>query len=139
MKSKFNEFVLSKPLLVILGLVVVTIALRFLRFEDFTTFGHDNSRDNILAFKMFSYGEIIFTGPVFSVIWGYMSPLYYYLLYPFYLAFKFSPMSAPVASMVANITTLGLLAYASYKLYGKASAFISIILFGFSVYIIKHG
>lgn len=139
MKKRFNQLVLSKPFLYITALAFIAILLRVLRFDEFTTFGHDNSRDNIVSYKMFAYGEYIFVGPVFSVIWGYMSPIYYYMLYPFYLLFNFRPMSAPIASLVANLATLGLLAYSSFRLYGKAAAFISALIFGFSVYVIKLG
>ena len=139
MKNRFNEIVLSKPFIYLLGVVLLAIVLRFARFEDLATFGHDNSRDSIVSFKMFSYGEYIYVGPVFSVIWGYMSPIYYYMLYPFYLIFNFSPISAQVASMIANILALAVVIYVSYKFYGKAAAFISAVLFGFSVYIIIQG
>jgi 4-amino-4-deoxy-L-arabinose transferase-like glycosyltransferase len=139
MKKKLNEIVLSKPFIWLLGVISLAILLRFARFSDLATFGHDNSRDSIVSFKMFSYGEYIYVGPVFSVIWGYMSPIYYYMLYPFYLIFKFSPISAQVASMIANISALVLIIYVSYRFYGKAAAFISSILFGFSIYIIIQG
>lgn len=139
MKSRLNRLILSKPILYMLIVIFLAIVFRFIRFTDFATFGHDNSRDNIVAFKMFEYGEYIYVGPVFSVIWGYMSPIYYYLLYPFFLLFKFSPLSAPIASMVANIVALLLLVYVALKYYGKAAAFIVAVLFGFSVYIIKQG
>jgi 4-amino-4-deoxy-L-arabinose transferase-like glycosyltransferase len=139
MKSRFNKFVLSKPLLAISGVILAGVILRFARFYDFITFGHDNSRDNIVAYKMYEYGEYIFVGPVFSVVWGFMSPIYYYLLYPFFVLFKFSPISAPIASLVANIAALVLITFVAYKLYGKAAAFISAAIFGFSVYIIRLG
>ncbi len=139
MKLKFTEIILSRRFLAISITILFSVVLRFARFYDFITFGHDNSRDNLVSFKMHEYGEYIFVGPVFSVVWGFMSPIYYYMLYPFYLLFNFSPISAPVASMIANIIALLLLIFVAYKFYGKAAAFITAIVYGFSLYIIRQG
>ncbi len=138
MNIKFNKVISSKLFLSISGVIFLSILFRFLRIFDFATFGHDNSRDSIAALKMYEYGEYIYVGPVFSVVWGYMSPIYYYLLYPFYLLFSFNPIAAPVATILANIAALVLIVYASYRFYGKTAAFISAIIFGLSVYVIKQ-
>lgn len=130
-KSKFS--------LMVGGTILVSIILRFVRFTDVAIFGHDNSRDVIVLYKMFEYGEYIYVGPVFSVVWGYLSPIYYYLLAPFVFLLNFHPISVAVASMVANIAMMLIAGYLSYKLWGRKAGLVALVLFGLSTHLIRQG
>ncbi len=81
---------------------------------------------------MYLYHEWVYRGPVFSVVWGYLSPVYYYLLFPFHYFSKFHPLSSPFASVIFNLAAIALAGFFTYKIFGKISALFVLILMGFS-------
>jgi predicted membrane-bound mannosyltransferase len=103
---------MKKALLII---VIFAVVLRLVKFGQIATFGFDSSRDLILTYKMLNYGEIIYRGPVFSVIWGFVSPIYYYLLFPFHVLFNFNPNTSSFVGAIFGLLTVVIAFYAAKK------------------------
>ena len=112
---------------------------RYINIYNIASWSHDNSRDVVLIYKLFTYHEIIWRGPVFSVIWGFLSPLYYYILAPFYWAFSYQPLVPGSLSLFVNFLTLLLLFYVVNKVYNFKTSLIASLIYAFSFVIIKEG
>ncbi|PIR43583.1 hypothetical protein COV24_02040 [candidate division WWE3 bacterium CG10_big_fil_rev_8_21_14_0_10_32_10] len=134
--DNFNKNLFYVTLFIIF-LISVFVRLYFLPI--LATFGHDNSRDLVLIFKLFKYHEIIYRGPVFSVLWGFLSPIYYYILAPVYYILRFHPLAPAFFSTIINIITLLILFFVSFKIFNKKTALISIILYGLSFKVALEG
>jgi len=91
-------------LLVVLGIAFIT---RFYRLGELTTFGGDQGVDYLRVFEMLESRRPTLLGPV-THVGVYLGPLYYYMLAPFFLIFKFDPMAAPVMFALFGTVTVGL-------------------------------
>lgn len=120
-------------------ILLVGIFLRYFNIENFGTFGHDNSRDLILTYKLYTYKEWIFRGPVFSLVWAHLSPLYYYLIFPFYYFLKFNPLAPAYFSSLLNIIALILIWFVTKETFGKTPGIIASIIYSVSFLVIKEG
>lgn len=113
--------------------------LRFYFLPKIATFGHDNSRDMILIYKLIEYKEWIYRGPVFSIVWADLSPIYYYIIALPYWILRFNPLAPAIFSSLVNLSALILIIYVMFRIYDKKSALISGFIYGFSFMIIKEG
>lgn len=118
---------------------LLALTVRFYNIVNLASWSHDNSRDVILIYKLFTYHEIIWRGPVFSVIWGFLSPIFYYLIAPVYWILNYSPLAPGLFFLLINFLTLVLLFYVVKKIYGLKVSLILGILYGFSFSVIKEG
>ncbi|MBI2309840.1 hypothetical protein HYU89_02990 [Candidatus Collierbacteria bacterium] len=118
------------------GLVLVVIIgglLRFYRLQDLTTFGGDQGIDYQNVARMVVEKRLSLLGPV-THVGVFLGPLYYYLLIPFFLIFKFDPIATPVMFGLFGTTTVGLV-YILAKLLlrpglaGQGQAFVDIFVF----------
>lgn len=91
-------------LVVVLGIAFVT---RFYRLRELTTFGGDQGVDYLRVFEILKSRRPTLLGPV-THVGIYLGPLYYYLLAPFFLIFKFDPIAAPVMFALFGTATVGL-------------------------------
>lgn len=134
MKTKLGSAlkINKNTLLIVGGMVCITLFLRIAKINDLSAFGHDTSRDLILNYKMLTYQEWIYRGPTFSVAWGFMSPLYYYMLFPFHLIGGFHPLSSPIASMIFCITASLIAFYFLFKEFSPRAGYIVLFIFSFS-------
>ncbi len=94
----------SWPFLIILVIAFIT---RFYRLAELTTFGGDQGVDYLRVFEMLESRRPTLLGPV-THVGVYLGPLYYYLLVPFFLIFKFDPIAAPVMFALFGTATVGL-------------------------------
>ena len=101
-------------------------------------FGHDSSRDSITIYKFLEYGEIIYRGPVFSVIWGYLSPIYYYMILPSHFLFGFHPLSSAILSNILGLIFVVFATFLSYKLFDKKTSIVISIIAASSVLLIRN-
>ena len=125
--------------LIILSIFATGIFLRFYNLENFATFGHDNSRDLILLYKLYTYKEWIYRGPVFSLVWAFLSPIYYYILFPFYFLMKFNPLAPAIFSTFLNILALVAMWWVSKKLFGIKASIVSTLIYATSFLIVREG
>lgn len=104
--------------------------------KEIATYGHDSVREYILIYKLIHFGEIIYRGPDFSVIWGFLSPIYYYIIAPVILIGRFHPLSLPIFTLIINLFTLILIIYVLNKTINFKTAIIGGVLYGFSFIVI---
>ena len=119
--------------------VIVALYLRFGFLETFGTFGHDNSRDLIKIMKLIDFGELIYRGPVFSLVWGFVSPLYYYTVLPFYYMFGMHPLSPSITTMIFNALGLFVIIWLMPKIAGRKATLIALVIYGLSFQLIQQG
>lgn len=91
----------------LLVVLFVGASCRFYRLRDLTTFGGDQGVDYQIAAKMIATGRPTLLGPV-THVGVYLGPLYYYLLVPFFLLFRFDPIAAPFMFALFGTATVGL-------------------------------
>lgn len=128
-----------KLLSLITYIFFVSALLRLSFLPYLASWSHDNSRDVIKIYKLFTYGEIIWRGPVFSVVWGFLSPIYYYILTPFYWLTDYHPLTPGSFSLFLNFITLLILYYVVKRIYGYKAAVIACLIYGLSFVVIKEG
>jgi hypothetical protein len=130
MKKFLNWLKSNWPLVLV---VVIGGLLRFYRLQDLATFGGDQGVDYQNVARMIVEKRLSLLGPV-THVGIYLGPLYYYLLMPFFLFFKFDPVAAPVMFALFGTATVGLV-YILAKLLlrpglaGQGQAFVNIFAF----------
>ncbi|MBP7859699.1 glycosyltransferase family 39 protein [Patescibacteria group bacterium] len=97
---------------------------------------HDVTRELILTYKMYIYQEWIWRGPVFSVIWGFLSPVYYYLLFPLFFILNWHPLAPQFVTAILNLFCLGFVFKISHEFFGKKAAIFSTIIFSLSFQVV---
>lgn len=128
-----------KVLPIIVYAILSALILRIAYLPILASWSHDNSRDMNKIYKLFTYGELIWRGPVFSVVWGFLSPIYYYILAPFYWITNYHPLTPGSFSLFVNFITLLILYYVVKNIYNYKTALIVSVIYGFSFIIIKEG
>lgn len=104
MKKFLNWLKNNWPLVLV---VIIGGLLRFYRLPDLATFGGDQGVDYQNVAKMIAEKRLSLLGPV-THVGIFLGPLYYYLLIPFFLIFKFDPVAAPVMFALFGTATVGL-------------------------------
>lgn len=107
----------------------------FLRNFEYTK---HNLLDIPNAFRAHNLKYWLPSGPIISVTWQTLSPLYYILLAPVFIISSYSDLSAIVATYIANILTLVLLMYTAKINFGKQTSILSGIIYGFSYLVIRE-
>ena len=104
MKKYFLRLKNNWPLFVVLAIAFLA---RFYRLRELTTFGGDQGVDYLRVFEMLESRRPTLLGPV-THVGVYLGPLYYYMLVPFFLIFRFDPIAAPVMFALFGTVTAGL-------------------------------
>lgn len=81
--------------------------LRFYRLRELTTFGGDQGIDYQFVAQMILTQKLHLLGPI-THVGIYLGPLYYYVLIPFFLLFRFDPIAAPFFFALVGTLTVGL-------------------------------
>lgn len=127
-----------KSKFILIYLIILAIFLRFINLENIATFGHDNSRDLILLYKLYSFKEFIYRGPVFSLFWAHLSPIYYYILFPFAFLFNFHPLSISIFTNLISVLTVVLLFFVIKNISNFSTALIAAFIYAISFNVIKE-
>lgn len=106
--------------LIFLIILILGIFFRFFELGKQVVFYGDHARDFLTTFKIVKFGEIVWHGPAASVTWNLLSPVYYYLLLPFYVISNWHPLTQIGLTALVSLLTIGLL----YKLFNPTVAFI---------------
>jgi len=122
--------------LIPVALVLLAIFLRFYNFESKVIFYGDHSRDFLTTLKIIKYHEIVWHGPAASVTWHLLSPIYYYLLLPFYLVSGWHPLTQPVVTGVLGVVTTLLIYFSAKNFWGQKAALVASLIYACSVLII---
>ncbi|MEK9169484.1 MAG: glycosyltransferase family 39 protein, partial [Patescibacteria group bacterium] len=124
--------ILAKNYLVLIGVLLVGVFLRFYRLEGFVTFLGDQGRDAIVVKRILTLEHFPAIGAPTSIGQVYLGPFYYYFIAPWLLFFKYQPIG--LAFSVAFFSCLYLLVnyFIVKELFDKRVALISTIFFSFS-------
>ncbi|MEK7522735.1 MAG: hypothetical protein AAB569_04075, partial [Patescibacteria group bacterium] len=124
--------ILAKNYLVLIGVLLVGVFLRFYRLEGFVTFLGDQGRDAIVVKRILTLEHFPAIGAPTSIGQVYLGPFYYYFIAPWLLFFKYQPIG--LAFSVAFFSCLYLLVnyFIVKELFDKRVALISTIFLSFS-------
>lgn len=87
--------------------ITIAVITRFWRLRDLTTFGGDQGVDYLRVADMLIQHKPTLLGPI-THVGVYLGPLYYYLLAPWFLLFRFDPIAAPFFFALVGTATVGL-------------------------------
>lgn len=110
----------------------VTIFLRFVKLEQFTTFLGDQGRDAIIVKRLITFEHFPAIGPTMSVGQVFLGPFYYYLISPFLLLFNFNPVGLSVAIALLSVVGIALSYFIIKKEASIATALVFLWLVTFS-------
>ncbi|MCX6784023.1 MAG: glycosyltransferase family 39 protein [candidate division WWE3 bacterium] len=125
-----------KNYLVPLLLITIGALFRFVNFESKVVFYGDHARDLLTTLKIVKLGEIVWHGPAASVTWNLLSPIYYYLLLPFYLIGNWHPLTQPVVTDLLSLFTIILLYSCLKNLWGFKAGLFGSLLYAVSYFVI---
>lgn len=112
-------------------LLVVAGFMRFFRLRDLTTFGGDQGVDYQRVAHMILERDVTLLGPV-THVGIYLGPLYYYLLVPFFVLFRFDPIAAPVLFAGVGTVTVALVYKLFQRFLNRWSSFLGAFLYSVS-------
>lgn len=119
--------------------IVVTLFgafLRFYRLRELTTFGGDQGVDYQFVAQMIMSGRLRLLGPI-THVGIFLGPLYYYLLIPFFVLFRFDPIAAPFFFALVGSLTVGFVYILARKFLSNSIAFLASLLYAASPVIIE--
>lgn len=125
-----------KFLFLIIGPVALGAFLRFSDFYEKIIFYGDHSRDFLTVYKIVRFQEWVFHGPAASVTWNLLSPVYYYLLLPFYLLTNWHPLTQIYLTALLSVVTIAVLFFCVRDLWGTKSGLIAALIYAVSSIII---
>jgi len=114
---------------VITAIVLLSLFLRLYRISDYMTFLGDEGRDALVWLRML-HGKFTLIGPQTSIGNMYLGPLYYYLMFPFYVLLGTAGPSIGVA-LFAGATTY-LLWFFSKEWFSKETGFLAAFFYAIS-------
>ncbi|MGI5826533.1 MAG: glycosyltransferase family 39 protein [Patescibacteria group bacterium] len=88
----------------IVAIVALALFLRLFRIQSYMTFLGDEGRDALVWLRMLRHGKLTLIGPQTSIGNMYLGPLFYYLMFPFYVLLGTAGPSIGTA-LIAGATT----------------------------------
>lgn len=105
-----------------------------------TTFNYSNY--NLLdlpnAFRAHNLKYWLPSGPIISVTWQTLSPLYYFILAPIFIVSAYSDMAAIVTTNLVGVVSVVALIYVSKIHFGKRSSIIAGLIYATSLVVVKE-
>lgn len=133
-----KNFLRKKELLLILLIFLIFFFTRFYQLEERSEFRWDQVDNAWAAKDILIDGKLPLVGMVAKQNTGfYIGPLYYYFITPFYWFFNLDPIAAAVIGRVTSIITFVILYIVTKKIFGKATALLSIFLYSLSFVMIN--
>jgi len=122
----------------IVALTLIGALLRFWNLENSQQFLGDQGRDALVVSKIFTEGDLLFTGPVTSIGNMYLGPAYYYFMLPFLWLTYPSPMGPIVAVALLGVITIPVLFRVGAEILNKRAALIAAFFYTFGPSVIAH-
>lgn len=110
--------------------------LRFYRLRELTTFGGDQGVDYQFIAKMIVDAQPRLLGPI-THVGIFLGPLYYYLLVPLFILFRFDPIAAPFFFALIGSLTVGLVYILARKFLSPTHALYTALFYASSPVIIE--
>ncbi len=105
--------------LILLGIILIGLFLRFYNLTDNIFFSYDQARDAQRIYDMVHNGELKLVGPETDIPGVFNGPLLYYLLLPGYFLTQFNPNAAAFTLILVNLLGIPLLYLAGKILFNK--------------------
>lgn len=123
----------EKPLfLLMMGVFLLAVFLRFYRLSDYMTFLGDEGRDAIIVKEMITTHHLRFLGPPMSVGNIYLGPLYYYLMAVAMGIFAINPVAAAGMDALIGVLTVVLIYYLGKVWFNRESGLVAAFLYAIS-------
>lgn len=121
---------LRKNFLILLILVLAAF-MRLYHIGDYITFLGDEGRD-VLVVKGILEGKLVFLGPRASAGDFFLGPLYYYMMAPFLLLWRFDPVGPAVMVALFGIATVYLVFLVGKEFFGRKAGYFAAALYAVS-------
>ena len=131
-----NKLKNSENILIIL-IVILGIMLRFYRLEANFSFSGELGQNLLEVKNYLIQGKIPLLGPQTSHPWLFFGPLYYWILTPFIMIFRYNPVSISYLGSISGILGIILNYIVVTKIVNKKTAIISSFLIAISPYFIS--
>ncbi len=118
--------------LLLLVVILIALALRLYRIDEYLTFLGDEGRDVRIVRDLITKGNLVFIGPQTSVGNMYLGPLYYYLIAPALFLSGLNPVGPAIANAIIGTLTVILTWYVGKSWFGKVAGLISAFFFAIS-------
>lgn len=119
--------------------VLIGLFLRFLYFNQLT-FGYDQARDALESISIIKNKDIKIIGPTTDIKGLFHSPLFWYIVSPFYYLSNGSPIIARIPMLLINLLNVLFIYFLANKLFkDKLIAIISALLMAVSFEAIQYG
>ena len=138
MLKKLVREILGHKIIYLLLLIVLGFGLflRVYNLNNILGFYYDQGRDALSVWNLWHLGNIPFIGPTTGIAGIFRGPFYYYLIAPFYLIGKGSPIYPSVFLSVTTVIASGLMYYLGFKIQDRTTGLIAAILSSFSLNIV---
>lgn len=139
-KSIINFFLLikkNKLLIILLTIFLIHLFLRFYDIETKNKFSWDQTDYAWAAKNIIVNNQLPLVGTQQKANSGiHIGPLYYYFIFPFYLAFNLDPIASGIISGVVSIITFFTLFYITKKVFSSSVSLVTIFIYTVSFYAI---
>lgn len=137
LKKLIKEIVDHKFVYLLLSIILgFGLFLRVYNLDNILGFYYDQGRDALAIWDLWHLGNIPFIGPTTGIAGIFRGPLYYYLIAPFYLIGKGSPIYPSVFLSVTTVIASGLMYYLGFKIQDRVTGLIAAVISCFSFNII---
>jgi len=124
---------------ILLGFVIFGFILRFLYFSELT-FGYDQARDAFEALSIIKNHDIKIIGPTTDIRGLFHSPVFWYIISPFYYLSGGNPAIARIPMIIINVLNILFIYFVTKKLFGdKRIALLSSFFMAVSFEVIQYG
>ena len=130
MKNFFKKNKIEVALIAFI--ILVALALRLYRINEFMTFLGDEGRDVRIVRDLITKGNLPFIGPQTSVGNMYLGPLYYYMMAPALFLSGLNPVGPAMMNALLGVLTVFLTWLIAREWFGPKAAFFSALFFALS-------
>ena len=132
-----SEVLRHKILYFLLGVIIlIAFILRIWRVGQILAFHFDQGRDALVIWDLWHSGKLFMIGPTTGIEGIFRGPFYYYLIAPFYLLGGGNPIYPAIFLAFLSVLALMVMYFIGYKISGKTTGLIAVILGAFSFAII---
>lgn len=135
MKEKIKTQI--TPLNLLLALILLgALFVRVYRIGQLLGFYFDQGRDALVIWDFWHNGKFFLIGPTTGIEGVFRGPWYYWLIAPFYLLGKGSPVWPSVALSATSVVALFLSYKIAEKLSGRLAGIVAVTIGSFSLYLV---
>lgn len=133
LKSLKNWILVNKvEVFLLVGILLIASFLRLWRIDEYLPFLGDEGRDVRVVRRFLTDFDLMFVGPRTSIGDMYLGPMYYYLIAPFLLLWRFSPTGPAVFVALLSVMTVFLVWFVARGWFGKVAGIAASLLYAIS-------